>query len=592
MGTRLGAAVLVMLMASMGPAGAVVRETGAARSGAIGAIAPGIEVAGWVTDPAGRGAPQLFIGDLEDLPAGAGFIWADVPYPMGVGQGVAVVGADDWQLRGWSGGGIAVAVIDLGFSGYQGLVGSELPDGVIARSFRSDGGMGSLPHGTAAAEIVHEVAPGAELHLLSYDYSLGPVIDYLIAEDIDVVSFSVGYLSGPLDGTSPVAVAVQRALDAGIVWVTAAGNYAHRHWGGTPGDGDGWVGVDGADEINEFEVAAGDEFHLYLSWLGDADLDLCLYEVPASLGDPLACAAGVQTADSRPLEVVMWENDSVSPQRYGFAVRNVRGGADRVDVFGWNIHSLEHPVAASSIVVPGDVTGAVTVGAVPWSDPSSAASFSSRGPTVDGRPKPDLVAPSGVSTRAAGAFVGTSASAPHVAGLAALLLAAYPATTATEVPALLAHRAASLGPAHTYGAGLAMAGPRHRPCYGHAPTVVGTSGADVIEGTGARDVISALGGDDVVRSRGGDDLVCAGSGDDLVRGGSGDDRLIGNSGDDELFGGGMSDRVLGGGGDDVLWGGSGKDLLRGGSGDDRGRGGGGIDRCSGGSFEECERVPR
>ncbi|MGB7291459.1 MAG: S8 family serine peptidase [Thermodesulfobacteriota bacterium] len=52
--------------------------------------------------------------------------------------------------------------------------------------------------------------------------------------------------------------------------------------------------------------------------------------------------------------------------------------------------------------------------------------YSSRGPTNDGRIKPELVAPDGVTTTVPGfiPFFGTSAAAPHAAGVAALILEA------------------------------------------------------------------------------------------------------------------------------------------------------------------------
>ena len=56
--------------------------------------------------------------------------------------------------------------------------------------------------------------------------------------------------------------------------------------------------------------------------------------------------------------------------------------------------------------------------------------FSSNGPTVDGRTKPDVTAIDGVSITGAGKFenpfFGTSAAAPHAAGIAALLLQTAP----------------------------------------------------------------------------------------------------------------------------------------------------------------------
>ena len=84
----------------------------------------------------------------------------------------------------------------------------------------------------------------------------------------------------------------------------------------------------------------------------------------------------------------------------------------------------------------------------------SLAPFSSRGPTADGRIKPDICAPGyRVTAPRAGTesrytvMSGTSMASPYVAGAAALLLAADPYMTAEEVKAVLYGTAEDWGPA-------------------------------------------------------------------------------------------------------------------------------------------------
>jgi serine protease AprX len=126
-----------------------------------------------------------------------------------------------------------------------------------------------------------------------------------------------------------------------------------------------------------------------------------------------------------------------------------------------------------TITSPGSAVQAITVGATAdWSStvPQYGAQgpflawFSSRGPTLDNRVKPDIVAP-GVNIGAALAgstsdYVtesGTSMATPHVSGVAALLRQKQPAWTQTNVRNDLTNTAVDVGPAgkdNEWGAGL------------------------------------------------------------------------------------------------------------------------------------------
>ncbi|MBN2226070.1 MAG: S8 family serine peptidase [candidate division Zixibacteria bacterium] len=120
----------------------------------------------------------------------------------------------------------------------------------------------------------------------------------------------------------------------------------------------------------------------------------------------------------------------------------------------------EGTLGFGSLTAPADAFEILAVGAVDAS--KIIASFSSRGPTYDGRLKPEVCA-MGVSTRCAtatadntyGYINGTSLSTPLVAGAATLLLQAHPEYTTQQVRrALMLTADNAATPDSTYGWGI------------------------------------------------------------------------------------------------------------------------------------------
>ncbi len=371
---------------------------------------------------------------------------------------------ETWSEGGWSikaydnyfegvrGQGVKVAVIDYGFKGADELLG-EMPARWWYYDYTGEGiYAGDSVHGTACAEIVHDMAQEAELYL----YKVGDLVDLenakdrCIRNDIDIINHSAGWFgTGIGDGRGDACDIVNDAADNGILWVNSAGNDAQSHYYGfwSDYDSDDWFNFSGEDETLEFEAEKGDEIRVFLTWndwpISQQDYDLYLvFENVSGDLEFVDESTDSQSSYSYNPPVEQIEYTVERSGEYGIVVRSEDDARPRrLKIWSLNHDFEEYSVAENSIGSPADARGAMSVGAVHYDyyDLGWVAGYSSRGPTTDGRFKPELVAPSGVSTVSYGeseffyGYTGTSAAAPHVAGAAALIKSANPSYSRTQL---------------------------------------------------------------------------------------------------------------------------------------------------------------
>lgn len=338
--------------------------------------------------------------------------------------------------RGVTGEGVTVGVIGSRFSADHPAISEQVGD---YRQFAGDGRLlaDGAAHDTGVAEIVGRTAPGSSLYLAGVGARATPenyaaAVEWLLANDVDVIVDSASYFPPDAHSMEEMNAIATNASERGVVFVTSAGNYANRHWTGEVAGSsaaDGWVAF---EDDTRYNLLGDDEIDgrtsLRLYWSGDADLDLYVYRNTPGADDPLvAKSAANQTGAGGHAEAI---DASLPSGRYYVAVR-----ADRVaepvsvDFFAAN-HDLGVTSSGGSMVAPATAESVIAVGASD-TETGEARAYSSTGPYLD------LSAPDGTRTTAAGDLYGSSASAPVVAGTAALMVSQNESLTPARAEEIL-----------------------------------------------------------------------------------------------------------------------------------------------------------
>ena len=400
------------------------------------------------------------------------------PMPHVLSEGLGHTGADAWQACSLTGAGAKIAVVDLGFIGLAAAqAAGEIPPGAIERDETGTGIEADTPHGVGVAEIIYDLAPDAELHLVKIgDASdLDAAQQYCNDNGIHVINHSVGWYNiNFYDGVaydsiqpSPVATA-DDAQANGILWVNAAGNDRQAHalipWVDDNADNSADWTPDGIYVNQVGWQDSGEVIVALLTWNAwpttDQDFDLLLRSWKGNSWEVVAASENWQTGTQPPVESLQYV--VTRPAYYGLTIRKysatesptfiLRSWYDPLQYYGYD---NDHTPAPGSIGSPADAASVLAVGAID-EDVYAAGPiewFSAIGPNngaYTGAPvliKPDVCGPDDTASWTyTGGFLGTSASSPHIAALACLVHQKFPSYSGNQIRAYLETNTIDLGP--------------------------------------------------------------------------------------------------------------------------------------------------
>jgi hypothetical protein len=377
------------------------------------------------------------------------------------------------------------------------------------------GGFGD--EGTAMLEIIHDLAPGAQLFFATAGNGLASFaqnIRDLRTAGCDIILDDVGYfVESPFqDGQTPAVVspnnaglatqAVNDVVASGALYFSAAANSGNLNdgtsgtWEGDFVDG-GTLGLVPGGNIHDFDPGAAvaqydtitaDGFPTNLHWsdpLGGSNNDYDLFILAPDGTSVVSSSTNVQNGTQDPYEEVFFAPIGfriVILQKTGAANRFLHLSTNRGELL-FNTPGETHGHNAASGAYGVGAVCAVCVFPSAFSAANQVETFSSDGPrhiffngngsaitpgnvsSTGGSVllKPDITAADGAAVSGAGGFptlfFGTSAAAPHAAAIAALLKSANPALTQDQIKTALTSTAIDIeapGTDRDSGAGIVM----------------------------------------------------------------------------------------------------------------------------------------
>lgn len=365
------------------------------------------------------------------------------------------------------GDGVRIAVISDGIIGLrEAQQDGEAPKLADARAFGA-GDLNRGQEGTAMIEIVHDIAPGAAISFAAVATDLDHIaaVNYY-AQRVDIIVDDVSY-AFPADQSSDVSLNTTDALRHPSwplrLYVTAAGNWAESHWAGDwqAGPDGSQLGLPGRGAVQQFDsagrrgalfgagngfsVETDDRIRLTLFWddpwqRSTNDYNLYLMTAAGEIAAASETTQGVGPRNHLPREDIDYQHEGAATRLFAVIQnRNNDAAPASFDLFAFQIGGrqlrFDQRTPAGSLLAQSDAEDALTVAAVNVGR-NTVAPYSSRGPTLNGAAKPELSAVDRVTvsdkTKFAPRFSGSSAAAPHVAAVGALLLEVQPALLAAD----------------------------------------------------------------------------------------------------------------------------------------------------------------